>query len=79
MSEAQGTQLQRPEDHPDEKRRRAGGVEEVYVLWTSEGMSCDGDTVSTTAGMNPSIEDIVLGAIPGLPTVQLMPSEVHRT
>ena len=31
---------------PDE---RAGGVDEVHILWISEGMSCDGDTVSVTA------------------------------
>ena len=46
-------------------------VDEVHVLWTSEGLSCDGDTVSITAAMQPSIEDVVLGAIPGLPTVHL--------
>src|SRR5918911_4741664 len=47
------------------------GVEEVHILWTSEGMSCDGDTVSVTAAMSPSIEDVVLGLIPGLPKVHL--------
>lgn len=34
-------------------------------------MSCDGDTVSMTAARLPSIEDVVLGAIPGLPKVHL--------
>src|SRR4051794_28498518 len=34
-------------------------------------MSCDGDTVSVTAASLPSIEDVVLGAIPGLPKVHL--------
>jgi hydrogenase small subunit len=34
-------------------------------------MSCDGDTVSVTAAMQPSIEDIVLGTIPDLPKVHL--------
>src|SRR3569832_387999 len=47
------------------------GVPEVHILWTSEGMSCDGDTVSVTAAMRPSIEDVVLGLIPGLPKVHL--------
>jgi hydrogenase small subunit len=47
------------------------GVEEVHILWTSEGMSCDGDTVSVTAASLPSLEDVVLGAIPGLPKVHL--------
>jgi hydrogenase small subunit len=48
-----------------------GGVEEVHILWISEGMSCDGDTVSITAASQPSIEDVVLGIIPGLPKVHL--------
>jgi hydrogenase small subunit len=47
------------------------GVDEVHILWISEGMSCDGDSVSVTAAMQPSIEDVVLGAIPGLPKVHL--------
>lgn len=45
----------------------AQGVEEVHILCTSEGMSCDGDSVSVTAAMQPSIEEVVLGVIPGLP------------
>jgi hydrogenase small subunit len=47
------------------------GVDEVHILWISEGMSCDGDTVSITAAAQPSIEDVVLGLIPGLPKVHL--------
>ena len=47
------------------------GVDEVHILWISEGMSCDGDTVSITAAMQPSIEEVVLGLIPGLPKVHL--------
>jgi hydrogenase small subunit len=46
-------------------------VEEVHILWISEGMSCDGDTVSVTAASQPSIEDVVLGLIPGIPKVHL--------
>src|SRR3954465_6986980 len=49
----------------------AAGVDEVHILWISEGMSCDGDTVSITAASQPSIEDVVLGLIPGLPKVHL--------
>ena len=44
---------------------------DVHILWISEGMSCDGDTVSITAAQQPSIEDVVLGLIPGLPKVHL--------
>jgi hydrogenase small subunit len=46
-------------------------VKEVHVLWITAGLSCDGDSVSVTAAMQPSIEDILLGAIPGLPKVHL--------
>src|SRR3954453_18874343 len=48
-----------------------GGVQELHILWISEGMSCDGDTVSITAAGQPGIEDVLLGAIPGLPTPHL--------
>jgi hydrogenase small subunit len=50
---------------------KASGVEKVHILWISEGMSCDGDSVSITAAGQPSIEDVLLGAIPGLPEVLL--------
>jgi hydrogenase small subunit len=46
-------------------------VEELDILWISEGMSCDGDTVSVTAARLPSLEDVVLGLVPGLPRVNL--------
>ncbi len=54
-----------------ETQTTASGVEEVYILWISEGLSCDGDSVSITAATLPSIEDVVLGNIPGLPKVHL--------
>ncbi len=54
-----------------QQQSAAPGVEEVHILWTSEGMSCDGDSVSVTAAMQPSIEEVVLGVIPGLPRVHL--------
>src|SRR5262245_15511463 len=47
------------------------GLEEVHILWTSEGMSCDGETVSVTNATLPSIEDVLLGLVPGLPKVHL--------
>lgn len=55
---------------PEAKSSEAA-VSEVHILWISEGMSCDGDTVSITAASQPSIEDVVLGLIPGLPKVHL--------
>jgi len=46
-------------------------VDEVHILWISELLGCDGDSVSITAATQPSIEDVVMGAIPGLPKVHL--------
>jgi hydrogenase small subunit len=46
-------------------------VEEVHIIWITGGLSCDGDTISITAASQPSIEDVVMGAIPGLPKVYL--------
>ncbi len=46
-------------------------VPELDILWITAGLSCDGDTVSMTAATQPALEDILLGAIPGLPRVRL--------
>src|SRR5437764_14181849 len=44
---------------------------ELDILWITAGLSCDGDTVALTAATNPSIEDLVLGIIPGIPNIRL--------
>ena len=49
----------------------APAIAELDLLWLTAGLSCDGDTVSITAAAQPSIEDVLLGAIPGLPNVTL--------
>ena len=41
----------------------------IHVLWINAGLSCDGDSVALTAATQPSIEEIALGALPGLPQV----------
>src|SRR5437879_6095265 len=51
--------------------QRTPAVREVHILWITAGLGCDGDTVSITAAEQPSIEDVVMGAIPGLPKVHL--------
>ena len=51
--------------------QKAPAVKEVHILWITAGLSCDGDTISITAATQPSIEDVILGAIPGLPKVHL--------
>src|SRR5712675_1498844 len=41
----------------------------VHILWMNGGLSCDGDSVALAAATQPSIEEIVLGALPGLPNL----------
>ena len=41
----------------------------VHILWMNGGLGCDGDSVALTAATQPSIEEIALGALPGLPRV----------
>ncbi|TMB10167.1 MAG: hydrogenase expression protein HypE [Deltaproteobacteria bacterium] len=55
----------------DLQAHRPPAVKEVDILWITAGLSCDGDSVSITNASLPSIEDVVLGAIPGLPKVNL--------
>ncbi|HMF19711.1 MAG TPA: hypothetical protein VKE98_21075 [Gemmataceae bacterium] len=51
------------------KTQRSPAISEIDILWLTAGLGCDGDTISITAATQPSMEDIVLGAIPGLPKV----------
>ena len=46
-------------------------IAEIDVLWLTAGLSCDGDTIAMTAATQPSIEDLLLGAIPWIPKVNL--------
>jgi hydrogenase small subunit len=46
-------------------------IDELEILWITAGLGCDGDTISMTGASYPSIEDVVLGNIPGLPRVRL--------
>ena len=41
----------------------------AHVIWMTTGLSCDGDSVGMTSATNPSLEDIITGAIPGMPRV----------
>src|ERR1700734_1769813 len=51
--------------------QRKPAVAEVHIVWITAGLGCDGDSVSITAATQPSVEDVLLGAIPGLPAVHL--------
>jgi hydrogenase small subunit len=41
----------------------------AHVIWMTTGLSCDGDSVAMTGATEPSLEDIISGAIPGLPKI----------
>ena len=41
----------------------------AHVLWMTVGLSCEGDSVAMTSATNPSLEDIITGAIPSMPKV----------
>ncbi|MHB8691179.1 MAG: NADH-quinone oxidoreductase subunit B family protein [Solirubrobacteraceae bacterium] len=43
----------------------------VHVLWLTSGLGCDGDSVAMTAATNPSVEDLLVGALPGAPRIVL--------
>jgi hydrogenase small subunit len=49
----------------------APAIPEIDILWITAGLSCDGDTIAMTAATQPAIEEVLLGAIPGLPRVRL--------
>ncbi|MBJ7594449.1 MAG: hydrogenase expression protein HypE, partial [Candidatus Dormibacteraeota bacterium] len=53
------------------KTQKEPPVKDVHIVWITAGLGCDGDSVSITAATQPSIEDVLLGSIPGLPTVHL--------
>ncbi len=46
-------------------------VQEIDILWITAGLSCDGDTIAMTAATQPSIEELLMGAIPWTPRVRL--------
>jgi hydrogenase small subunit len=54
---------------PESEVREPQSIEEIDVLWITAGLGCDGDTIAITAATQPSIEDLILGAIPGIPKV----------
>jgi hydrogenase small subunit len=67
-SSSRGQKMQPKPGRMSEHRPK---IAEVHILWITGGLGCDGDSVSITAASQPSIEDVVLGAIPGLPKVHL--------
>src|SRR6185436_18319848 len=56
-----------------EKPRPISGevIKKIEILWITAGLGCDGDTIAMTAATQPSLEDILLGGVPGIPRVKL--------
>ncbi len=48
-------------------RLNTSSRDEITVLWLTAGLGCDGESVAITAATQPSIEDIVMGGLPGIP------------
>jgi hydrogenase small subunit len=46
-------------------------IKEIDVLWITAGLSCDGDTIAMTAATQPSIEELISGALPWIPKIKL--------
>src|SRR5438309_1682877 len=53
------------------RTQREPAIPQLDILWLTAGLSCDGDTISITAATQPSLEDVLLGVLPGLPRVRL--------
>ena len=47
-----------------------GPITEVHAFWLA-GMGCDGCSIAATGAQNPSVEQLLTAAIPGLPKVIL--------
>ena len=48
-----------------------GALTEIDVLWITAGLGCDGDTIAMTAATQPSLEDLIFGALPFVPKIKL--------
>ena len=46
-------------------------LKEIDILWITAGLGRDGESIAMTAATQPSIEDLVLGGIPGIPRIKL--------
>jgi hydrogenase small subunit len=55
----------------DASRGAQASTQEVAILWLTAGLGCDGDTIAMTAATQPSLEDLLSGAIPWTPRVKL--------
>src|ERR1043166_293367 len=57
--------------NPQKIESASQSIKEIDVLWITAGLGCDGDSIAMTAATQPSLEDLVQGALPGVPRMQL--------
>jgi hydrogenase small subunit len=43
----------------------------VHVLWLTSGLGCDGESVAITSATSPSLEELIGGAMPGMPRLAI--------
>lgn len=48
------------------QRQNARPLKEINILWITAGLGCDGESIAMPAATQPSIEDLILGGIPGI-------------
>jgi hydrogenase small subunit len=46
-------------------------IPHIDILWITAGLGCDGETIAMTGASQPSLEDLLLGAVPWIPSVTL--------
>jgi len=46
-------------------------IKDIHLIWMTTGLSCDGESMALTSATNPSLEDMVLGALPRMPNVRI--------
>ena len=59
-----------PEPRATPAKPLPGAVKVVHAFWMA-GMSCDGCSIAAVGATQPSVESLMLGTIPGVPTVVL--------
>ena len=53
------------------KSAKLDPIKEIDILWITAGLGCDGDTIAMTGATQPSLEEVLLGGLPGIPKVRL--------
>lgn len=58
------------EPQPEPFEISLGPLKKVHAFWLA-GMSCDGCSIAAVGATQPSVESLLIGSIPGVPTVVL--------